>query len=345
MEHFENKVTILLNELNFKKDSFIKEINDSLKDTFNIEDIKFSTKIIHLTYENLSLHEAMIELLNSYGLGKISSFEQVGHIVHFNLPEQYLPIKYAIGKLFIDKLKAVQTVVNKVEGINSVFREFKLELLAGEENYFVQVKEHGVSYVFDYSKVYWNSRLSTEHRRVLKHLKSGQVVCDMFAGVGPFAIPAATLGHEVYANDLNPNSYKYLCENAKKNHVSSKVFAFNMDGREFVKHLVDQGIKFHHVFMNLPASSVEFLDVFKHLFPIDWEELPIIHCYTFEFFNDDPNEGAQRAQANIETLLGSKIEPIEIYDVRDVSPNKHMYCVSFSLPKEIGINRKRKLST
>jgi tRNA (guanine37-N1)-methyltransferase len=47
------------------------------------------------------------------------------------------------------------------------------------------------------------------------------VIADVFAGVGPFAIPAAKKGCAVFANDLNPNSTKYLSVNVQNNRVRS----------------------------------------------------------------------------------------------------------------------------
>lgn len=74
-----------------------------------------------------------------------------------------------------------------------------------------------------------------EHNRLVALLKKTDIVCmqhtislprliiyysgDMFAGVGPFSVPAAKKGSTVYANDLNPRSYHYLTVNKKLNKV------------------------------------------------------------------------------------------------------------------------------
>lgn len=69
--------------------------------------------------------------------------------------------------------------------------------------------------------MYWNSRLGTEHERLVNLFTPNDVVADVFAGVGPFAIPASKRGSAVLANDLNPESFKYLQRNIEGNKVRS----------------------------------------------------------------------------------------------------------------------------
>jgi tRNA (guanine37-N1)-methyltransferase len=86
--------------------------------------------------------------------------------------------------------------------------------VAGEHNLVTEVNQHGLRYQLDFSAVFWNSRLDTEHARLVDTYftseKGNDVVIDVMAGVGPFAVPAAKRGCTVYANDLNPDSAKWL---------------------------------------------------------------------------------------------------------------------------------------
>jgi 2-polyprenyl-3-methyl-5-hydroxy-6-metoxy-1,4-benzoquinol methylase len=45
-----------------------------------------------------------------------------------------------------------------------------------------------------------NAKLMRGKRAVM----AGDTICDMMAGIGPFAVPAAKRGLRVLANDLNP---------------------------------------------------------------------------------------------------------------------------------------------
>nr|KAG5686615.1 hypothetical protein BaRGS_006289 [Batillaria attramentaria] len=151
--------------------------------------------------------------------------------------------KHLIGEVILDKNHIVKTVVNKLNTIDNTFRNFQMELLAGEENYVTLTRENGCTFELDFSKVYWNPRLSTEHQRVVNCLKKGDVLYDVFAGIGPFAIPAARKGVRVLANDLNPHSHAALVNNVKLNKVAAGlVQTSNLDGREFIRTVLKQDL-------------------------------------------------------------------------------------------------------
>ena len=116
----------------------------------------------------------------------------------------------------------VRTVINKIDevGEQNEYRTFSYELLAGEPNLNVEVHEGNCVFRFDYSKVYWNSRLETEHRRLVGMFQAGEAVCDVMAGVGPFAVPTGKKHVFVWANDLNPDSYASLVDAVNRNKVS-----------------------------------------------------------------------------------------------------------------------------
>lgn len=118
----------------------------------------------------------------------------------------------------------MRTVINKTTSIDddsstSVYRTFAYEVLAGPDDMNVEIREEDCVFRFDYSKVYWNSRLNTEHKRLVDMFKPGEVVVDVMAGVGPFAVPAGRKGVWVWANDLNPDSYAALKEAVVRNKV------------------------------------------------------------------------------------------------------------------------------
>lgn len=211
-----------------------------------------------------------------------------------------------------------------------------MEVLAGPPTLVTEVKQHGARFRLDFSKVYWNSRLEQEHVRLVGLFAPGDVVVDVMAGIGPFAIPAAKQ-HEctVLANDLNPDSYAYLVENIKLNkvcgacvqvhqgvfpychyyyhlQVGTRVTPFNMDGRAFIRavsgapatsspstNAAPPGVVYQHAVMNLPSAAIEFVDAFRGAFdPEAWEgqPLPTVHCYTFQR-TGETQQGMLRASA------------------------------------------------
>jgi len=245
----------------------------------------------------------------------------------------------------LDKNKHIKTVVNKTNSIEETFRFFKMELLAGEDKMTTTVNEHGCVFEFDYSKVYWNSRLQTEHQRIANLIGPDDIVFDVFAGVGPFAVPVAKKVKEVYANDLNIESYKALKHNAELNKVSSQIKAYNLEGREFLEKVVieDHICKAQtcesmkkqkkHILMNLPALAPEFLDVFTDKYetfdlPMQINENIFIHCYCFCKTKSPTEEAIIRISEILRHDISSSSQA---HFVRRVAPNKVMMCISFNL--------------
>ncbi|KAL8167343.1 hypothetical protein V2J09_008842 [Rumex salicifolius] len=178
------------------------------------------------------------------------SYWNAGHVAHLNIPEELLPYKNAIAKVIYDKNSPkIRTVVNKVGSITNEFRVPKFEVLAGENDMVTEVKQYGARFRLDYGLVYWNSRLEHEHMRLVSLFQPGETICDMFAGIGPFAIPAAQKGCVVYANDLNPDSARFLKINAEINKVKDIIFIYNMDARKFVSEIMEVPLE-----GNLPES-------------------------------------------------------------------------------------------
>ncbi|XP_047343893.1 tRNA (guanine(37)-N1)-methyltransferase isoform X2 [Vespa velutina] len=271
----------------------------------------FGKTSLTLKYENWKSEDILKSILPEE-IETPTSFSQVGHIVHLNLRDAQLPYKNIIGQVFLDKIPTARTVVNKTNTIDTTYRHFTMEILAGDNNTVTTVKENGRMYQFDFAQVYWNPRLSTEHMNLLTYMKVDDVLYDVFAGVGPFAIPAARKKVQVFANDLNPESYKWLQKNAVINKIKQNFQCYNMD------------------------------DVLPNWFTL--EEIkkvcsnpPIIHLYCFVKLpkNEDP---CKAAKSLVENKLGCKLYPdslVNIHNVRDVSPNKEMIRVSFLLTENV----------
>lgn len=297
---------------------------------------------LELTYENFKSEEILKAVLPE-GQDVTSGFSRVGHIAHLNLRDHQLPFKHLIGQVMIDKNPGITSAVNKISNIDNTYRNFQMEVLSGEENMLTKVRENNYTYEFDFSKVYWNPRLSTEHSRITELLSPGDVLFDVFAGVGPFVIPAAKKNCTVFANDLNPESYKWLLHNCKLNRVDQKVKVFNLDGKDFLQGPVREELMQRlglseeakpsvHIVMNLPAKAVEFLSVFKSLLggqQCGCELLPTVHCYCFSKDSNPAKDVQQRAGA----ALGISLEACStVHLVRNVAPNKEMLCISFQIP-------------
>ncbi|KDR19337.1 hypothetical protein L798_06844, partial [Zootermopsis nevadensis] len=340
---------IVLNPTMVKCFDDIEEDDRSILQNFNISKDSLSFGKLDLTYDNWGADELLKAILPE-DKDSLTSYSVIGHIIHVNLRDHLLDYKQVIGQILLDKIKGARTVVNKTDIIDNMYRNFRMEILCGEDSMLTEVRENHCTYKFDFSSVYWNPRLCTEHERIVKKVKQGDILYDVFAGVGPFAIPAAKKKCIVYANDLNPESYKWLKHNVKLNKVDKLFQTFNKDGEAFIKEDVrsdmlqrwqnkDFANSTMHITMNLPAMAATFLKVFIGLFTpeeldaVEVKTFPVVYLYCFAK-GDNP---VAIAKEMVEENLGLELKEdlIEVFHVRNVAMKKEMMRVTFLLSKNV----------
>lgn len=217
------------------------------------------------------------------------SYERIGDVA---LIDEDDPVRaQALAEALTESDIPVRTVLNRASKIKGTERVRDWELLVGEETEVVH-REYGCTFVLDLAEVYFSPRLATERHRVVEQVEAGEQVFDMFAGVGPFAIPIAKRGASVVATDINESAIAYLRENAERNDVSDRVTPIHGDVREVATEYEGWADR---ILMNLPHSADAFLD---SAVTIAGDEC-VIHYYDIQHEDDafGPGERAIREAA------------------------------------------------
>jgi tRNA (guanine37-N1)-methyltransferase len=187
-------------------------------------------------------------------LGFSPTYERLGDVVLLTEDDPDRAGEIAEAVLASDL--PVKTVLRRASKVAGEHRTREWELLAGEGTE-TTYREYGCEYRLDVREVYFSPRLATDRHLVAEGVSAGERAIDMFAGVGPFAIPFAKRGAEVVGVDLNPAAIAYLEENARRNGIADRVRAIEGDVREVASEFEDRADR---LVMNLPHSAAEFLD-------------------------------------------------------------------------------------
>lgn len=158
-------------------------------------------------------------------------WERIGDVVIVRLRDDARPHAPSIGQAFAEALHA-RAVAEDVSGIHGVFRTPDLRMLWGEGTETLHVQD-GVRFRLDAARVMFSSGNLPERLRVARRVRPRDVVVDLFAGIGYFALPIASRvpSSRVHACELNPVAYAYLEENVRLNRLANVTTAFG-DCRE-----------------------------------------------------------------------------------------------------------------
>jgi tRNA (guanine37-N1)-methyltransferase len=254
-------------------------------------------------------------------LGYEPGYERLGDIVILDEDDPARAREIADAVIASDL--PVKTVVNRDSKVKGEIRVRDWEILAGDGTETVH-REYGFEYLLDIATVYFSPRLATERHRVVEQVESDERAFDMFAGVGPFAIPFAARGADVVGVDLNEAAVEYLRENARRNGVADRVTALAGDVREVAADYADWADR---LVMNLPHSADDFLDTAVSLAGDDC----VIHYYDIQHEDDPfgPGERAIRAAAEPEY----EVDVRHRQEVRSYAPHELNVCLDVRLSR------------
>jgi tRNA (guanine37-N1)-methyltransferase len=189
-----------------------------------------------------------------------SAFDQIGDIIVIRIPDSLLPKKKIIGETLLQNVRPARSVFYQSSDVEGDFRTRNLEVIAGEDNTQTEYKEFGCRFKVDVEKAFFSPRLSTERNRIADLVQDGEVVINMFGGVGMFSIVAAKKKKcTVYNIDLNPHAAKLCEENIRLNKkLAGTVISIQGDAAQIIKEQLQN--KGDRTLMLLPERSDEFLE-------------------------------------------------------------------------------------
>ncbi|MCC7550253.1 MAG: class I SAM-dependent methyltransferase family protein [Methanobacterium sp.] len=154
------------------------------------------------------------------------------------------------------KIPGVNRVV-RLGRINGPRREPDVEILVGEGTETVHRENH-CFFKLDVSRIMWSKGNTTERKRMAQLVQDGEIIVDLFAGIGYFTIPMAVHANpsKIYAVEINPVAHGYLSENVEINQVQDVVEPILGNCREVApRNIADR------VLMGYIGNTNEYLDV------------------------------------------------------------------------------------
>ena len=157
----------------------------------------------------------------------------LGHVAILWLRTEAIPYKDLIGEAVLEFDSKIRSVLRRTGAISGSFRQPSVEIIAGSSETETVYRENGVTFHLDPMKVMFSIGNKEERLRMSK-LGSGEIVIDMFAGIGQFSLPMAVHARPkvIHAIEWNPEAFAYLQKNIQTNRVADIVIPHFGDTRE-----------------------------------------------------------------------------------------------------------------
>jgi tRNA (guanine37-N1)-methyltransferase len=281
----------------------------------------------------INLKEILRHRLNSEEIKSLNkSYDIIGDIAVIRMPKILNDKSDLIAETILETQNHIKTVLNQSGPVSENYRIRKLDWIAGEKKTETIHKEFGCLFKVDLAKCYFSPRLSYERMRIAGQVSPGEVMVNMFAGVGCYSILISkhTKVKKVFSIDINPSAIHYMRENVLINKVHKKVIVELGDAKNIIQQsIVNQTDR---VIMPLPEKAIEYLS--EALLALKsrggW-----IHFYAFEHGRNNEeiiDKVENKARKKIESL-GEEIKKSIGRIVRGVGPNWYQVVLDLFIEK------------
>jgi len=267
------------------------------------------------------LRKLLSEFLPSDELVYVTnSYDVVGDIAILRLTGKSRKHGQIIAKAIMSVNKNVKTVLAQTSPVCGDFRLRKLEYIAGENKTVTVHTESECLFSVDVRECYFSPRLFYERMRIAERVEKGEIIVNLFAGVGCFSIIIAKHSNveKLFSIDVNPAAVQNMQENVRLNRVYGKVVLILGDAKDVIEkrlcHVTDR------VLMPLPQKAFEYLPYALLALKKTggW-----IHYYDFEHAKKNENP-IEKVKLKVAEKLGSLGVTFEIpfgRVIRTTGPN------------------------
>lgn len=296
-----DKKRVFLKNGGYVEVPLIRKLEKDEMELFKRQDARLINKKLPLKIFSKTPFETILEKTDIENKSLLpKKWEIIGDVLILKIPKGLEKHEKKIAKIYADVLNAKTAV--KDMGITGRYRKPRIKILYGSSTETMH-KENRIKFRLDASKLMFSSGNIDERIRMAYVSNNNEIVVDMFAGIGYFSIPIAVYSKpkKIFAYEINPDAYRYLCENIKLNNVQNVVIPVFEDNRNANENIADR------VIMGYLKNTKDFL---PKAFKILKKSGGIIHYhenYPNELLPEEPFKNIKKAaekQGKTVKLLG-----------------------------------------
>lgn len=315
------KESLLREDLKIAKDekhSFIPILDKHI--TCKENDFEIVEKKFEKNEEKIDSYKKLVKVPKKFRKNLPTSYDIIGDIALIKIDQSLEKYNSLVGNAILKANKNIKTVCNK-KPVSGELRTREIEVIAGEKKTETIHKEFGLKFFVDIEKVYFSPRLANERKRVSELVKKGEVIVDMFCGVGPFPIVIKKFSNPkiIFAVDKNKKAIELAKRNIRLNKMIEYIKPINEDAKNIEK-IIPKDTEINRAIMNLPFSSDKFL---RYVFELIKSKCTI-HYYEILSKNEIKKRILElRKQFEDNNLL---VENIKLNIIKSYTPREFYIC-------------------